>query len=274
MDEKRTRRERIDEGLVRVAIAIRTRLATLLKPGSFAIFVAASLFAMGALMKEADFPREAVWENGSPATYALLAVGAITYLGYMLVVWGYRRTISASSIESQLYRACRDVASLVERTTKLPRETIGVHVWTVRGIRGVRRLERRATFVPGDRPPTAIVWRKGKGAIGRCWERDEWVLADLEGLQAEAPDEASFYALPAEERFFLTWPEFHSTDHYKAVLAWPLHGGPEAAPRVVGCLSVDVQEAGATDRLDTFRETQRTLFGDHLALCETVLRNG
>jgi len=272
MPDDRTRRERRDEALIRAAVKVKSWLSTLLRPGAFVIFVAASLFAAGALMKEAEFPRKGVWDSGSPALYAVVGFGLVTYLGYVLVIWGYRGSLRSKDEEGQLYRACRDIASLVERLTSLHRDNIAVHVWAVRGVRGVKRLERRATFVPGDRPSTAIVWRKGKGAIGQCWARDEWVRADLEELQALAPTEQDFYALPREERFFLTWPELRSTEHYKAILAWPLHGGPEAAPGVVGCLSIDVQETGAAVQLDHFRQNHRAVFADHIALCEAVLR--
>jgi hypothetical protein len=265
--------EHAGQALVRAAVKGHAWFSKLLRPGAFIILVAASLFGAGALMKEAEVPNKEAWDSGSAALYVLLACGLVTYLGYVLVIWGYRRSLRARDEEGQLYRACRDVAALVERTTNLQRDNIGVHVWTVRGMPGVRRLERRATFVPGERPPTAIVWRKGKGAIGRCWERDEWILANLEQLQARAPNEQEFGKLPREETFFFTWPEFASTDHYKAILAWPLHAGPEAAPSVVGCLSIDVQEVGATGQLDTFRKNQRAVFAAHLAVCEAVLRH-
>lgn len=273
MPHDRSWREHVDEALVRAAVKVSASLARLLKPGALVIGLAVSLFGTGLLMKQSDFPDKDRWEPGSPTSYALIAWGVVAYLGYVLVIWGYVRLLTAREQEAQLYRACRDVASLVERHTSLSRDSIAVHVWVVRGLPGVRRLERRATFVPGDRPPTAIVWRKGKGAIGRCWARREWVLADLERLQTLAPDEPAFHALSKEERFFFTWPEFLSTDHYKAILAWPLYGGPEAAPRAVGCLSIDVQESGATAQLATFRRVHRALFAEHLAVCEAVLRH-
>jgi hypothetical protein len=266
-------RERLDERLVRLAVKVNSVLRKLLRPGALVIGIAVSLFGTGALMKQSDFPNRGIWNPGSAALTVLIACGVVAYIGYVLVVWGYARSLASREQEAQLYRACRDVASLVERHTSLNRDNIGVHVWTVRGMPGVRRLERRETFVPGDRPPTAITWRKGKGAIGRCWARGEWVLADLERLQDLARNEAAFHALPRDETFRLTWSEFISTDHYKAILAWPLYGGPEAAPKVVGCLSVDVQETGAAAQLATFRKVHRGLFVEHSAVCEAVLRH-
>jgi hypothetical protein len=221
-------RERGDERLVRWAVTLNASASRLLRPGSFVVFVAASLFAVGALLKEADVPSKSVWRPGSPALDALLVVGAVTYLGYVGVIWGYLRTLKTRDQEGQLYRACRDVAALVEKGTNLNRDSIGVHVWVVRGLIGVRRLERRATFVPWDRPPTAVVWRKGKGAIGRCWALGEWVLADVEELQRLAPTEHAFYAIPPEDRFFFTWPEFFRDNALQSnpcvALAWRTAG--------------------------------------------------
>jgi len=263
---------RLDEALVRAAVRSSAWFARLLRPGARLILLAASLFAAGALMKEAEFPDAEIWDSGSAALYALLACALVTYLGYALVTLGYERSLQARDDEAKLYRACRDVAALVERTTRLERDSVGVHVWTVKGLHGMQRLERRATFIPGDRPPTAIVWRKGKGAIGRCWERDEWVLAPLEEIQALAPTEDAFGELDPEMTFSFTWSEFANTAHYKAILAWPLHGGPEAAPRFVGALSIDVQQNGAADELKRFRRDRWSAFSHHLALCEAVLR--
>jgi hypothetical protein len=266
-------RDRVDERLVRLAILTKTRLSALLRPGSLVILVFASLFGVGVILKAAEFPDRETWKPGAPAMYPFLICGAITYLGYVLVILGYGRSLRSREEEDKLYRACRDIAALVEQKTTLDRASIGVHVWTVRGMPGLRRLERRATFVPGDRPPTAIVWRKGKGAIGRCWERDEWFVADLEALQEKAPNERAFCALLPEERLFFDWSEFASTTHYKGVLVQPLHGGPVAAPHVVGCLSIDVQEWGAADQLEAFRANAWTEFAVHVALCEAVLRH-
>ena len=123
-----------------------------------------------------------------------------------------------------------------------------MHVWSVRGLPGIRRLERRATFIPQDRPSSAITWRKGKGVLGQVWVRDDWILADLEPL-ASASTEREFYEIPREHRFLFTWQEARATARYKAILAWPLHGGAENARRVIGCLSVDAQASGGATEL-------------------------
>lgn len=268
--DDRTRRERIAEALIHLAVKVNSGFSRLLRPGSLVVLVAVTLAGIGVLLKEGELPNDSLWQPGEPAAVALVVIGAIAYLGYLLVVVGYRRSLKRSDQDARLYKTCRDVAALVERTTVLSRDAIGVHIWTVRGLRGVRRLERRATFVPGERQPTAITWRMGKGVLGQCWARDQWILADLEPL-ANASDEEAFYAIPREERFFFTWQEARSTAHYRAVLAWPLRGGPENARRVVGVLSVDVQSPGAYAELDKTWTQNRADFSAHLAVCEAVL---
>lgn len=228
---------------------------------------------MGAVLKEAGVPSSEFWRPKGPAGIALAIVAALSYLGYLLVVIGYRRTLKNSDRNTRLYTTCREIASLVEREAKLDRENIGVHVWMVCGMRGLQRLERRVRFLSVDRPQTSITWRKGKGVLGQCWLQDQWLLADLE-LLANAKSEKAFYKIPQEDRFDFTWDEARATQHHMAALAWPLHGGPENARRVVGVLSLDVQTAGSVEKLDNLWTTKRQALLAHLAVCEAILERG
>ncbi|MGH3072115.1 MAG: hypothetical protein ACRDNB_07580 [Gaiellaceae bacterium] len=273
MRGERSIRERTNEFLIRRVVNTKARLARLLRPGSLWVLGLVTLTGVGAVLKETDVPRASFWKPDAPAGIAFAVVAALSYVGYCLVVIGYRRVLKNSDEDARLYTACRDVAALVERETDIPRDRIGVHVWTIRGWPGMRRLERRATFVPVDRPRSAITWSKGKGVLGQCWLRDDWILADLERL-SDASTEREFYAIPRRDRFLFTWHDAKATRHYKAVLAWPLHGGPENAKRVVGVLSVDVQTEGGVDALDTLWTTKRQDLVAHLAVCEAILGRG
>lgn len=265
--------EKADEFLIRRVVNMKERLGRFLKPGSALVFGLVTLTGAGAVLREASIPNAGYWKSGSPASYILAVLAALTYIGYCLVVLGYLRTLRYRDQNARLYTTCRDVAALVERETTLDRNTIGVHVWTIEGLPGIRRLERRATFLPMNRPPSPITWRKGKGVLGQVWQRDEWILADLEVL-ANARTEDEFYAIPRADRFYFTWHDARATQHYKAALVWPLHGGPENATRVVGCLSVDVQADGAVGALDALWETHRADLNAHIALCQGILRRG
>jgi hypothetical protein len=237
------------------------------------VLALASLTGVGVVLREAGLPDAGYWKSGSAASYTLAIIAGLTYVGYSLVVIGYIYALRRRDQNARLYTTCRDVAALVERETTLDRDSIGVHVWTIEGLPGIRRLERRATFLPMNRPGSPITWRKAKGVLGQVWEKDEWILADLEAMAA-ARTEAAFYAIPRADRFFFTWHDAKATRHYKAALVWPLHGGPENAPRVIGCLSVDVQAEGGVGQLDSLWETHRQDLNAHIAVCEAILRQG
>ena len=96
------------------------------------------------------------------------------------------------------------------------------------------------------------------------------MCADLEPL-ALATTEEAFYAIPERDRFNFTWQEARATSHYKGVLAWPLHGGPENARDVIGVLSIDVQAAGGAGELDVVATQHRADLSAHGAVCEAVL---
>jgi hypothetical protein len=262
--------ERWEERLIRAAVTVRSFLSRLLRPGSLVVLVVVALAGAGALLRELSVPNVDVWKPGEPLAIGLAVAGGLAALGYLLVIVGYRRMLKQSTQNPRLYAACRDVAALIARTTTLDHDDIAVHVWSVRGLPGLRRLERRATFVPRDRPPSAITWRKGKGVLGQVWVRDQWILADLEPL-ANAASEEEFYSIPRDERFFFSWQEAQAAAQYKAILAWPLHGGPENARRVIGCLSVDAQAPGGVAQLGSAWDSQRPVLWAHVGVCEGVL---
>jgi hypothetical protein len=252
-DERRFS-ERANESLVRLVVRLKEWWRRFLRPGSLIVLGLVTLTGVGVVMREVAVPSESFWATRSFAGVTLAIVAALTYIGNLFVVVGYRHTLKSREQDTRLYAVIRDVVALVESETSLDRASIGVHVWTIRGLPGIRRLERRATFLWVNRPPSPITWRKGKGVLGQVWQRDDWILANL------------------DERFNFTWHDARATQHYKAVIVWPLRGGPENAPKVVGCLSVDVQHAGAMDELEALWEKRRADLLAHIAVCELILR--
>jgi hypothetical protein len=149
-------------------------------------------------------------------------------------------------------------------------DKVGVHVWTVKGLKGFRYLVRRTTFVIKPRRRTAhhVIWCKGKGAVGIAWAEDDGILANVENLEARAPTEAAFCAIDSRERFGLDWREFKRSKHYRAVLAVPL----TTRGRVKGCLSVDLQVDGRAEDLERLAADDQ--FNNVLRVCEAVLESG
>jgi hypothetical protein len=95
---------------------------------------------------------------------------------------------------------------------------------------------------------------------------------------AGAKTEREFYEIPRDRRFFFSWKEARDTDHYEAILAWPVHGGPPNAPRVIGVVSVDIGDQApgdkAVEKLGSSWKARRADFDAHLAVCAAVLRKG
>jgi hypothetical protein len=99
-------------------------------------------------------------------------------------------------------------------------------------------------------------------------------LVDLRRL-AKATSKVKFEKIPEKDRFSFTWEEAKKTQRYKAVLAWPLRGGPQGATRFVGCLSVDAQTDNAFEQLEKLTaegSDVREQFTGHAVLCEAIFQ--
>lgn len=261
--------ERLSVLLIRMRASGSRRLRPLLRPGAGAVGLVAAVYAACQLLKSQSVPDAKAWEGVTGLNVLLVSSGVITLIGGFLVGWGYAHALRKSDQNVELAEACKAVWALTHRTTEIPWDRVGVHVWTVRGLKGMCHLERRATFVVEKRKTTPITWRKGKGAIGACWSRDESLILDVAKLEQLGHDRATFCALPSEARYGLSWREFRASQHYRAVLAIPLRAGPPGALRVAGSLSVDVQVNGHIDALN--RLSQDRNFGAVLSVCEAVL---
>jgi hypothetical protein len=114
-----------------------------------------------------------------------------------------------------------------------------------------------------------VTWRKGKGAIGRCWADDDEVLVNVEGeLQSLTRDE--FEALPRSDRYAMTWRELNATRTYSAIIATPLHGGPPGAPAFRGCLSIDVRAPGSYPVLVSAWTANSADYAAILSVCDAA----
>lgn len=187
----------------------------------------------------------------------LVSSGVITAFFGALVLFGYSRMLRKNEEDADLEYACKGAWHLVVRELRIPREEmekIGVHVWSVRGIKGARFLERRAKFTLQPRRETRVLWRKGTGAIGVAWDLGEPIIANVENLDKLAPTEEEFCDLESAKRYGLMWREFQKSKHYRAILAIPLES---RRGRVAGCLSIDLELDGYADRLDTLSKVDQ-----------------
>jgi hypothetical protein len=69
----------------------------------------------------------------------------------------------------------------------------------------------------------------------------------------------------------MSWSEFQSTLHYRAVWACPLLVGRSTSPRFVGCISVDVQANDAAGALETTIANNEDKIALYTEICEGVL---
>jgi hypothetical protein len=264
------RRDALGEWRVRTWARLSATADRLTRPASRVLAFLVVLYGAATLSRGQRWP-DWLWTSRF-ATPAYVVLGAVTTLGYLLVTWRFGTLLRRADEDQQLYSACRDIARFVIDNSSIASKTLGVHVWEVGGPRFARRLRRRATFRPVGHQPLPIVWRKGKGAIGRCWADGGTFVLDLEQRLRMAPDQAAFERLNEEERMGLKWREFEASRHYRAVYVTPLYGGAEGAPTIAGCISIDVQEDGKAGELELLTNTRHHDLAPHFDVCERVLR--
>lgn len=170
-------------------------------------------------------------------------VGLILVLAAVSFGEGIERITRAQRRDSRL-RQNRRVAEtlralLVEVVDRAEVDwtSIGVHAFMVQRrywIAGPERLQRvgreRLRSTP---PPARIIWTKGKGAVGRCWELGQDVGMELH------PDHLSqtqWDALPADQRLGMTYDDYERTRRYRVVVATPIL---DRNDRVIGIVSID-----------------------------------
>lgn len=140
----------------------------------------------------------------------------------------------------------------VSRTTGVEVDVLGCNAWSIE--RPQRKasefLYRRGSFrLSGFPSPSSFTWVKGKGVIGRCWEKNDVAYKSFRALQAEYPEgvtlsKAQWKALSPAERWGCDRREFSSAIwRYDQILAVPF-GGDKG---IRGCLSLDIPTSRATD---------------------------
>lgn len=262
--------ERISVMLIGAQWGLRAAKRRLMRPG--AAIIAAALLAAGVaqILKTEAIPSEADWTGKTPLNIVYLIAAIVALAGGFLVAVGYASLLRRVTENDELTDLCKALWAITLRNTSVAFDHLAVHVWAVRGIKGARYLEKRATFVPEARRTTPITWRKGKGAIGLCWARNHSLVADVEQLERQASDRSSFYSLPRDERFGFSWEELEESRHYRAILAIPLRVPKRGRYHVRGVLSIDLRVDGKANELDTL--STRDDFSAVLSVCEAVLR--
>lgn len=111
------------------------------------------------------------------------------------------------------------------------------------------RLERVLRFRADETPQASdVVWFKGKGTIGECWQfdkvRHKYWLPVAEAYEGKDLSAAGFAKVPNKTTMNMTQQEFASiVGKYAEILAVPIKGSDG---RLVGVLSVDIARRGRT----------------------------
>jgi hypothetical protein len=152
--------------LIRISDGVNKFRRRLLLPGTGVVVAATLAYGVTQQLKSQEVFSDAAWKGLAAANLALLVSFCAALVGSSLVAVGYGLLVRRAGKDAELEEACKAVWVIVVRATGIPMEKVGVHVWSVRGFKGMQRLERRARFTIEKRKSTPVTWRKGKGAIG------------------------------------------------------------------------------------------------------------
>lgn len=239
----------------------------------------AILSGAAAVLQETATPSKRFWDSGWPHL-TVTGVSVVSLLLSVLLVEEYRRLRLRRESDNRLQDLARSLARNVAECLPIDIDDISVHVWRIRQAHRLvpRRprlayLERQAAFIPERREHEEFAWLVGRGVVGRCWQRRREIVVDLdEEIYAHAQDAATFYALPYDDRFRMSFAQVRNTRHFKSVWAYPLFIGPVAAPSFAGCVSVDVRRSGFAGALRHLADNRSHDLNSLLADCAAALR--
>ena len=119
-------------------------------------------------------------------------------------------------------------------------ENTGIQAFVVTG-RGRGQYQNRvAKFRLRAVATSGVRWTKGKGVIGRCWETRQPVYVDVAAQWGPYAgyDREAWAALPAPERFGLTFEDYQTVKgKYGIIAAVPIVG---AGDKYIGCVTADM----------------------------------
>ncbi len=122
----------------------------------------------------------------------------------------------------------------------LSHRDIALHIWRAkRTIRHplVGQLVRLRAIRMASTPTTQpVIFLRGKGVTGACWERNDIVVADNISAHHDVHSQEAWLDVTNSTRRNLSWTEHKRSKHCGAILATPIRSGE----RFSGCISVDL----------------------------------
>jgi hypothetical protein len=191
------------------------------------------------------------WPEGFWTGRTALLAGALVFIFAWTVFdtaeksWAARRAKKEARINTARQdgeQVLKGTLVQVQRLTGLNWTEIGLHLFLVEKKWSVGEYQRHIVRVKmSEYPPTTgIVWTKGKGVIGRCWDNKTFEAHDVR--LAYAPymgfTATEWANLSKDERFGLSFDEFTRTkEFFGAILAAPIL--EDMGSLYVGCVSLD-----------------------------------
>jgi hypothetical protein len=258
--------------MTRLHRAIRARLKSVEVPLFVITFLLGAYLAVGNIFDAANVPNKSTWTPWS-VWFVLLLVAAVWVPVYALYQTVEARLQSREKRQTRavalLARTCQQIVEAI--STACPAiavSDLAACVWSCQADDTFKELAR--FYLPQDRPPTGVEWRKGKGVAGRAWADNEDLRSDLRPLIAllEEIGRDAFDALAPSERFGLSAAELLSTRQYTGICAIRLFS-TDAKPRLLGMLVLDY---AGSEHFDCVAEQAvgRAVRG-YAGICATVL---
>ena len=228
--------------MTRLHRAIRDRLKSVQVPLFVITFLLGVYLAVGNILDAANVPNKSTWTPWR-VWFVLLLVAAVWVPLYALYQTVEARLQSSEKRHTRavalLARTCQQIVEAI--STACPAVAVSdlaACVWSCQAGDTFKELAR--FYLPQDRPPTGVEWRKGKGVAGRAWADDEDLRSNLQPLIAllEKIGRDAFDALAPGERFGLSAAELLSTRQYTGICAIRLFS-TDAKPRLLGMLVLD-----------------------------------
>ncbi|MET1004489.1 MAG: hypothetical protein ABWX96_03010 [Propionibacteriaceae bacterium] len=179
------------------------------------------------------------------AVVTTTVLAAVSTIGGAWTEWreqqlGHRRELVDFQLDATLWAIVDQVGS------GLDYRDLGIAIyrtyrrwwWPFR--QGLRRVQRvRATHRPVS---SNIIFRPGKGVIGRCVETQAVAAYDLAQMYRDLgqPTEDEWASLPVDITLNLSYTEYlDARDKYAVVIASPIIDDASAQARVRGCIVLD-----------------------------------